>query len=78
MSRNPSPNLFDRLVSLRLPAELEDRLRELAAKQGLTQSEVHRRALHVFMQEAIPGWQPPEPPEPTESTENSDSVAHKQ
>lgn len=31
MSRNPSPLIFDRLVSLRLPAELENRLRELAA-----------------------------------------------
>lgn len=52
MSRNPSPDIFDRLVSLRLPAELEDRLRELAAKQGLTQSELHRRALHAFMHQA--------------------------
>ncbi len=49
MSRNPAPDIFDRLVSLRLPAELEDKLRALAAEQGLTQSEVHRRALHAFM-----------------------------
>lgn len=49
MSRNPGPTIFDRLVSLRLPAELEDRLRELAADTGLSQSELHRRALHVLL-----------------------------
>ncbi len=49
MSRNPGPTIFDRLVSLRLPAELEDRLRELAADTGLSQSELHRRALHTFL-----------------------------
>lgn len=67
MSRNPSPNIFDRLVSLRLPAELEDRLRELAAKQGLTQSEVHRRALHAFM-DGIAGFElaPPSTPKDEE------------
>lgn len=49
MSRNPSPNIFDRLVSLRLPAELEDKLRRLAEEQGITQSELHRRSLHAFL-----------------------------
>lgn len=56
MSRNPSPNIFDRLVSLRLTAELEDKLRRLAEEQNLTQSEVHRRALAAFMA-GIPGFE---------------------
>lgn len=55
MSRNPSPNIFDRLVSLRLPAELEDRLRKLTADQGITQSELHRRTLAVMLK-GIAGW----------------------
>lgn len=49
MSRNPSPDLFSRLISLRLPAELDDRLRELAEEQGITPSELHRRSLHAML-----------------------------
>lgn len=46
---NKNPLLYDRLVSLRLPAELDDRLRELAEEQGITPSELHRRSLHLLL-----------------------------
>lgn len=49
MSRNPSPDVFTRITSLRLPAHLDDALRRLAEEQNLSQSELHRRALHLLL-----------------------------
>lgn len=46
---NKRPLFLDRLISLRLPAELDDRLRELAADTGLSQSELFRRSLHLLL-----------------------------
>ena len=65
MSRNPSPLIFDRLVSLRLSAELEDKLRRLAQEKNLTQSELHRQALAAFMA-GVPGFElaPPKDEKP--------------
>jgi len=41
------------MSSVRLPAELEEKVRRVAAMKGLTVSELHRRALAEFCEQAL-------------------------
>lgn len=66
---NKNPLLLDRLISLRLPAELEDKLRELAEEQGITQSELHRRSLAAMLDGIADFGKAERPPDDTEMTQ---------
>ncbi len=42
------------MASVRLGAELEEKVRRVAALEGLTISEVHRRALNEYLEREMP------------------------